>query len=244
MLPPVPQYPLEVDVYMPTSACPFRSSRAAVDEPQLPHRPYGLRADEAGGHASTSAMPTCQSSPPGCSRTTRRNTRRNAATAPSRSPLQEQMTQSFRRTLLVLLGTAAFVLLIVCASVANLMLARMVRREREVAVRAALGASRTRLLRQLLTESTVLARHRRRDRSRPGVLGACSCSSRTPSASRLARREINIDTNVLFYTSVVSVAHGARSSDPSRPSTAACPSHRRCAKAGASRSAARASATR
>src|SRR5207248_3707608 len=68
-------------------------------------------------------------------------------------PLKDDLTNSFKPTLWVLLGTAGFVLLIVCASIANLLLARMVRREREISVRAALGATRGRLLRQLLTES-------------------------------------------------------------------------------------------
>ena len=51
-------------------------------------------------------------------------------------PLQEELTREFKTTLFVLLGTAGFVLLIVCASVANLTLARLVRREREIAIRA------------------------------------------------------------------------------------------------------------
>ena len=73
------------------------------------------------------------------------------------APLRREFTRQFESTLLILWATAGFVLLIVCASVANLAVARTMRRERELALRAALGASRRRLMRQLITESTMLA---------------------------------------------------------------------------------------
>jgi predicted permease len=122
-------------------------------------------------------------------------------------PLKEQLVGTVRPFLLVLMAAVGFVLLIACVNVASLMLARSTSRMREFAVRTALGASRMRMIRQLLTESLLLA-------IVAGVLGLMLALWGTHTGLKLLpealprAEEIGLDLRVLLFTMTISLLAG------------------------------------
>ena len=122
-------------------------------------------------------------------------------------PLKEQMVGDVRPFLLVLMAAVGFVLLIACVNVASLMLARSTGRMREFAVRTALGASRRRIVQQMLTESLILA-------TAAGVLGLLLAVWGTHVGLKLLPEalpradEIGLDYRVLLFTTAISLLSG------------------------------------
>jgi predicted permease len=205
VLPLIPQFPNENDVYMPTSACPTRSSKSFIENRNARMMTvFGkVKTDStvAQSNADVSAIAThMQEQHP-------TNYPINRGHCATTTAMHEELTRQARPTFFLLLGTAGLVLLLACANVANLTLARLMRREREIALRVALGASRRRIIRQLLTESTLLALI-------SGVVGiliaAISLNLLIAFAARLTPRagEISLNGFVLLFTFIVSVCTG------------------------------------
>jgi len=123
------------------------------------------------------------------------------------TPLRQRMLQDIQSTLFILLAAVGFVLVIACVNVANLLLARSGARAREIAIRAALGASRGRVIRQLLTESVILGLC-------GGVLGLLLAAWGTAGALSIVpgtlprANDVRIDPRVLLFTLIISLLAG------------------------------------
>src|SRR4030095_4905726 len=211
VLPNVPHYPQENDVYMPVLACPFRA--AAEGNIARNRRVFAalnvfgrLKPGVSAEQAASTVGSICH------------NFTNDKAFAqvyrPEQSGFQgtvvevrDALTSGARDMLLILLGTTGIILLIACANVATLTLARMLGRDRELAMRTALGAGRGRLVRQLLTESTLLA-------VIGGVIGMgvawLTIDMLTTFVGRFTSRtgEITLDPMVLVFTLGVSIVTG------------------------------------
>jgi predicted permease len=124
-------------------------------------------------------------------------------------PLHEQFTGSSRAKLLLLFGAVGAILLIACVNIANMLLARASTREREMAIRTSLGATRWALLRQLLTESVVLA-------AAGGLLGlllgawGCAFARRLMpwELQNILGDDVGLDLRVLLFSAVLAVVTG------------------------------------
>ncbi len=125
---------------------------------------------------------------------------------PRLSPLRDHVSGGFRPAVMLLAGAVTLVMLIVCANLSNLLLARGSAREKEIAIRAALGAERRRLIRQMLTESGLLA-------LAGGALGllfaiACTHALANLDADIQLLSQVHVDGTALAFTMIAAMAAG------------------------------------
>ncbi|HTQ80400.1 MAG TPA: ADOP family duplicated permease, partial [Thermoanaerobaculia bacterium] len=202
---PLPDFPTSFDILVPTTCCPVRSSTRVAEGRNLRMinlfgrlRP-GVSLTQAGAEMSLLAL-----------REQRDHPESFPASAKSRIsvvPIGQELNGTFRPTLRLLFGTVILILLITCANVGNLSLARLLRREREIVLRSALGASQGRLVRQVLTESVVLALI-------GGLGGLLFAVATTRPLVAFARRftpladQVGVNGRVLVFTLGVAVVAG------------------------------------
>src|SRR5690606_30688677 len=209
VLPPLPQYPGENDVYMPASSCPFRSGADWAENRQARGTSaLGLVRAGVAPDALTNELRTVSS----------RLHAEYASAYPADHrfdiqavPLTQLIAQPARATVVMLLAATVLLLLIVCSNVGNLMIVRLQRRDEEIAVRTAFGATRARLASQLATESALLA-------GAGGALGLLMAYASTGVLASILSRftprasEIGIDTRVMLFavaaTAITAVAGG------------------------------------
>jgi putative ABC transport system permease protein len=205
VLPPIPQFPGVPDVYMPTAACPTRSGQQFVKDRTsrmmwvfATLKPgVSLTKAEADLHGIAqqlrAAYPEAYPATKGY----------DIALA----PVHEELTTDIRPVLIALTAASLLLLLLACSNVAGLMLSRILARSRELAVRSALGASRTRIVRSFITEGVLLA-------GAGGALGLLlafwSIDILVPFTSKFTTlaSELRIGPEVIAFCFLLSIACG------------------------------------
>ena len=197
VMPPGLVFPAEIDAWLPDVIDPAEASRGSREVSVIARLRPGVSVEQARAEMTDLSSVLAAEYP--------------EADANFRAytvPLKESIVGDVRPVLLVLLGGVGFVLLVACANITNLLLARSVAREREIALRTAVGAGRWRLIRQLLTESLVLS-------LLGGILGLLLAfwgvrlivlSSPKQMIPRL--EQIGIDGGVLVFALLVSLLTG------------------------------------
>jgi len=185
-----------IDLYVPLAASGKESARGNYSFFSIGRLKPGVTIEQARAEMTTIESRLEQQYPEG-----------NSGIGVKLVSTQEQTVKEIRPALLVLLGAVAFLLLIACANIANLLLARATARQKEMAIRAALGASRGRVLRLLLTESLTLSLV-------GGCLGFLLAVWGTRALIGLApdniprMNEIGVDARVYGFTLAVSIITG------------------------------------